>query len=588
MRHVKLSRKDWGRSEELGRLNHRSRGDDLDDQSLSLRETVVVLLLPTATFALIFGVIWLFFNFGIEGYQITRTYNIFIWQSIHSVTLWIVLAFWLVFATAVVATSAMGRRLFHGLTLLFATALVVVTAWPMATTFWDNDKDLGRYYANSTVFYVSDPQQVPDSLKRLAEGAPSGVNCELLGSHDVHGCIKAGELDKAGWEPRVSSFEGAKNAIRRKTEGVQRVSLNESTVTYLNADNQSAAMWSGVLDGTGREQPLYGVSEWDGSETNPTVCLFEGDYAIKRAFGGQRGNSLPNLLADRYPDMRWSIDDVWGYCDGDEPIIVVPMSKPMAWMNRTVDTAAGIVVIRGNNGDIDLTHVSDVKAGVYRGPVYPASLVAMQRDETKWAAGRKNMDRFGFGYESSDAEVQSGNSSEYVLRDVATGRIMYVTPLTLSSSTSEMFVAYAVSYADEVTAGQLNQLSVYVLDQNDPRIVNIDKLAADANTWMSQNAGMFRSNGGSLIEFTPVNGDTWRVFGEMGGQVVYRLDISASNKIQPTLVRVGTFGASETPTSNGDLPLSQCIEDVSSLSNEALASCLDSVTSEVYQRLGEN
>ena len=469
--------------------------------------------------------------------------------------------------------------------LVSVIAVVVTLAWPYATTLWDNDKDMGRYYANSTAFYVDNPANVPDSLKYLADGASKNTEgCALLGVHDVRGCVRQGTLSADGWDARVSSLEGATIAIRRKTSGVTRVSLAEQTVTYLNGSGATPAVWSGVLDGSGKEQPLYGVAEWDG-KNDPKICQFTGKYGLTRAFSGERGNSLSNKLAETYPDMHWDMSDVWGYCDGDKPVVVVPMTKPVTWMHRTVDTAAGVVLVEGDNGKLKTTYVADVKPGSFRGPVYPQSIVATQRDMTKWAAGRKSMNRYGFGYDASNSEAQAGNAAEYLLRDKKSGRLVYVTPLTLRSSTSEVFVAYSVTYADEVRAGNLNELSVYVLGHDDARLINIDQLAAEANDWMSRNAGMFKSNGGKLIEFTPIDGDTWRVFGEMGGNVVYQLDVSASHKVAPTLVSLDAYSSAQTVPGASAPAGTTCKAELSSLDNASLSSCLKSVTDEVQKRL---
>jgi hypothetical protein len=56
-----------------------------------------------------------------------------------------------------------------------------------------------------------------------------------------------------------------------------------------------------------------------------------------------------------------------------------------------------------------------------------------------------------------------------------------VTPLTLRNSTSQLFVAYAVSAADSVASGKLNALSIYVLPPSDPRQINVDNVEAEAS-----------------------------------------------------------------------------------------------------------
>ena len=559
---------------------------------------ITMACLWAAPLVITYAILWPIYNWGFSGYEATRDFNLGLWSFWHGAELWLIIVILLLISTGVAVWLWVDYRLTALLALGLSALTVAAIVYPYSVTLWDNDKDYGRYYAGSTVFYTDDPAQgVPDSLKLLADGASAGEGCDLLGKHDVRGCIRKGKLSAEGWDARVSSYEGAKIAIRRNTEGVQRVSLKDETVTYLNASGDTPAMWSGVLDGSGREQSLYGVAEWTGTG-KPSVCRFEGKYDLTRAFDGDRGNSLPNMLADRFPTMRWDIGDVWGYCDGDKPVVVVPMTKPVLWMDRTVDTAAGIVLVEGDNGNLKLTHQATVKAGDYRGPVYPGTMVAEQRNQAKWAAGRKNHEKYSFGYDPSEAEVQASNNAEYLLRDAKTGRLVFVTPLTLRSSTSEVFVAYSVTYADEVRDGNLNELSVYVLKRDDSRAVNLDTMVANANAWLTDNYGTFRANGGRLIELTPVNGDMWRVFGENNGKVVFQLDISSTNNTLTKLVKLNDDGTVKSETSNEDSPsqpspegvtTSRCAADLSQLDNTALAQCLDSVTGEVQKRLaGQN
>lgn len=468
-----------------------------------------------------------------------------------------------------------------------AIALVLASIGPfyhtVDYTVWENGKDKGRYYANSTVVYVKDPAKVPDSLGRLVDGASTTDECARLGAHDVKGCVKQGTLSEEGWDPRVSSFKAAQLVLTKKSGEMQRSTLQQDTVTYLNARPGQPAAWSGIIDGTGKEQPMVGIAEWSGVG-QPKVCKFEGQYAMKRAWGGERRNSMGNYIAEKFPQFKLSLRDVWGYCDGDEPIVVVPVTKQVHWMDRTVDTAAGIITIRGNSGEeAKFEHFASVEPGSYPGPVYPMSLVEVQRDQAKWIAGRKNADRFGFGYDPGSSPDQQGNVSEYLLRDKATGRLVYVTPLTLRSSGANVFVAYAITYADEVRSGSLNELSLYVLEDGDPRRnVNIDTLAADAKTWMSDSAGNFVPNGGVLIEYTPINGTTWRAFGEMNGVVVYQLDITAWGMSPAKLVKVDpNYGVAD-PAQDGG---SKCKEDLGALSDGDLATCNENISKEVSRRL---
>jgi hypothetical protein len=147
-----------------------------------------------------------------------------------------------------------------------------------------------------------------------------------------------------------------------------------------------------------------------------------------------------------------------------------------------------------------------------------------------------------------------------------------------------LFVAYAVSPADSVSSGHLNHLDVYVLADDDPRRINIDNLEADALNYLVDHVGTFKSNGGKLVEFTPVDGDVWRAFGELNGRVVYRLDISASNTIEPRLVSLSP--QDEQPSGGGDSTPDNSAGggSLSGLTQPQLVDCIQQLADELQTR----
>jgi len=512
--------------------------------------------------------------------------------------LWLTVGFLGSAVIALLMSRTFRRRAVPVTVAVTAAVLAAATFTQTWRVAWDNDKDLARYYDRSTVFYAPalSGADAPASLYRLLNGAHppgsagfgSGGQCDLVGVADVPGCVKQGSLPVTGWEPRVSSYNGAVYGISRTSGDMQNVSLASSTVTYLNAWHGEPARWSGILDGTGISQGMGGVSEWTGSQV--TTCTFSGPYAIDRSFGGTNMADLPDYLAQQYPGLRWTLSDVWGYCDGSEPVVVIPVTKMIKWMSRTVNTAAGVVIVRGSFGKTSLSYQPDVSPGDLPGPVYPQSLVDAQLDESSWAAGRGSMNNGGFGYEPTISAVQAGDVSDYLLRDAATGRLEWVTPLTLRNSSSQLFVAYAISSADSVTAGQLNQLSIYVLAPSDSRQINVDNMEAEARNWLAQQQPGFISSGGQLLEFTPVGGNMWRAYGELNGRVVYLLDIDATGQFAPTLTSVSPAGTASGPGSgsgSGAASTALCGKPLSSLTTQQIAFCLRQFADQLSQREGQ-
>jgi hypothetical protein len=557
---------------------------------------LLILLAWWAWTPVVYGLGWCL-RIVTPGHRFAQSADQWFYANFLSFGGWLWIWFTIGFAgSAIIAAHALGDawsaknaiRVTSVVAALLAVAAIAAT-WRVA---WDNDKDLARYYAPSTVFYspATSGTDTPPSLARLLTGRDgSDATCAAVGAADVPSCVRLGTLAESGWDPRVSSYNGAVYALSRSSGDTQNVSLDTATVNYLNPWRGLPARWSGVLDGTGISQGMGGVAEWDGSHV--TTCQFTGRYAIDRSFGGTNMADLPDYLAQQYPGLRWTIGDVWGYCSGSEPVVVIPVTKMVRFQSRTVNTSAGIIVVTGTSGKTSLRYESSVKAGVLPGPVYPRSLVDTQLGAAAWAAGRGSMNNGGFGYVPTSSSAQEGHVSDYLLRSKDTGRLEWVTPLTLRRSSSQLFVAYAVSEADAVTSGQLNQLSIYVLSPSDPRQINVDNMEAEARNWLAQQQPGFISSGGKLLEFTPVGGNMWRAYGELNGRVVYLLDVDATGTVAPTLTSVTAFGGAAgsggSTGSSGAPDTAVCGKPLASLSTSQLAFCLQRFADQLASREGQ-
>lgn len=459
---------------------------------------------------------------------------------------------------------------------LIALALLGISIYQCVQLGWNDDKNVARYYDTNTTFYTPSLSNYPPALDALMKGATKGTNgCALVGTSDVPSCIKQGSLPLSGFQPRVSSLAGAQAVMQRTSGTTQNVDLLTDTLTYLNGAGKDG-VWSGIRDGQGSFQPTEGVVEWAGVG-NPTECEFKGSDSFNKAINGTKKNSLVNYIKVAYPALYWTEGDEWGYCNSkNQPVLVFPVYTQIHHLSAAVSAPAGVLVVTGSaSGTPTLTY--DTHAANLPGPVYPSSLAAAQRVNANWAAGRGNWQRGLFGFEPSNSLAQSGNTSEYLLKSNADHHLYWVTPLTLTSSQSQLFVAYSMVRADTVTAGHLNQFSVYVLNPTDKRVVNIDNLEASAREYVSQQNPGFFSSGGSLIEYTPTSGDVWRAFGEINGRVVYRLDISAGNFIVPRLVSLENYNGTGTRTKTGT-SYAYCGQPPATLSQAQIVACVKELT----------
>ncbi|MFD8598004.1 hypothetical protein ACFV1L_23650 [Kitasatospora sp. NPDC059646] len=498
--------------------------------------------------------------------------------------------------------------------LLLAVAGSLVRA---GTGVWDDDKDAGRFYAAATVLDVpSGGAGTPRSVLPVTEHTRpgDGGRCDLVGTADVPACVKNAPMPDFDFEARTASYAAATKALTDSAGLSSGVHLMGHSLHYLpdakdtqgtqSAKDAQAAqaarggVWTAVLDGSG-EQPMEGVAVWDGRSNSVVSCAFRGDHAFGRAFGGTGAVSLRNLLAERFPDLVYSEQDIWGYCDGPdprtaEPVVVISVARQTAFKQRTVVAPAGVLVLRGSkDGRPDMTYRPQVAPGELPGAVYPASVVRSQIREVQWLGGRGAKDDRGFGFSHTSAATNATNPGEFLLRSKADGHLYYVTPLVPRESSSQLVVAFAVLQADRVGDG-LNDLHVYVRADDAPP-VNLDVLASRMVSYMAQQTSITISAGpgGALQELIPFGRDMWRGFVDFNGQTQDYIDLSGDATVTPNLVSltgpITPPGGQPQPAQPQPQPSGQpaagCGGDPNQLTTSQLASCVAELSKALQGRV---
>ncbi|GAA2093645.1 hypothetical protein GCM10009759_20470 [Kitasatospora saccharophila] len=515
----------------------------------------------------------------------------------------------------VVEESGAGHRDWRARAATAVVVLAVLGSLVRAGTgLWDDDKDAGRYYARATVLDVpAGGAATPRSVLPVTEhGRPGdGTRCDLVGGSDVPACVKTAPMPDFDFEARTASYAAATKALTDSAGLTSGVRLLGHSLHYLpGAGANGSGVWTAVLDGSG-EQPMEGVAVWNGGSNSVESCAFRGDHAFDRAFGGTGAVSLRNLLAERFPDLVYSDQDVWGYCDGPDvrtarPVVVISVARQTAWKQRTVLAPAGVLVLKGSaDGRPDLDHRPTASPGDLPGAVYPASVVRSQIHEVRWLGGRGAKDDRNFGYDHTSAAANAANPGEFLLRSKADGHLYYVTPLVPRESSSQLVVAFAVLQADRVGDG-LNDLHVYVRADDAPS-VNLDVLASRMVSYMAQQTSITISAGenGALQEIIPFGHDRWRGFVDFNGQTQDYIDLSGDATVTPNLVSLQgpiappggrpqpeptatpapqpTGTAAPQPT--GPAAGADCGGDPARLSDRQLADCIAALTSALQGRL---
>lgn len=550
----------WSNDKERGKMANLSKSRNVQAEVGSWFPTLGLLILWWGWMPLVWLIGWGLSNWitpGMGSWHLgfNQVFNVWLVHQTGLFWIWIIIG--LIGSLIIIGSMYFSQDEdapgFHGILALGTTALLVFGLWQYIATVWDDDKDEARYYNSKNIFVVQNLHNPPNSMTKLINGhnaTGNGKPCDLEGpsGDDVHTCIVQGNpVSAINFEPRVSSYDGAITVIKRTSGSLSGVSLDENSVEYLNTSDTQGAAWSGVLDGSGRYNHMQGVAEWDGRENIPTVCKFNStDYQADRAVSGSRGNSLPNILNDVYPALQFHYDDYWGYCKGKtatdpgKPVIVFPVTRQQTWMRRIVDAPAGVVVLTGGNDGFNYHYEADVSPGEFPGPVYPISTTDRQIKAATWAGGRK-LEENNFGFEASTSAAQSTNPSDYLLESAVDHRLYWVTPLTPRYSSSQLFVAYSLTPADEVHQNQLNTTKFYVMP--DDQLFNVDTMEATARQFLITNEPGFISSGGHLLEFIPQKDNEFRAYGEVSGRVVLRLDVDARRQVVSEFVALEGSGA---------------------------------------------
>lgn len=437
------------------------------------------------------------------------------------------------------------------------------------------------YYLQDTTIQVTDTENLPTLLEKY-------VN---QGSMEVP--IEEGDLTMS-WIPRVASLTGATNVLSKASGSVNNAQLMTDTVTYLYGEGD-AGTWTAIRNTEG-QQDIYGISSWNGTGDANRVqtCQFEDDYELNMNFGGSWGKSLWNSVVNTYPSFFYNESDMWGYCDDGEPIIVIPGVRLTHTDMRSVDAPGGVVTLRGSlSGQPVLEMFTDIKPGDFPGPVYPQRLVDSQRNSLDWAAGFWQSVNERFGFDVTNVDSQSGNSSNYLLKSEENGRLYWVTPLKPQGSEDQTLIAYSIIAADELST-DLNPQTVHVLNEiGDPRVVNLDDLfsfAQDAVCNLPDPNFCTDTPKGQIVEFLPVTDTHWQAFGEISGRVKYLVDLEVAGATIQTRTttllpdEVETAGPPSPSTPAPSLEGDATCDTPSTLTDQQLADCLAALANELAGR----
>ena len=514
---------------------------------MRIARSIAAALVPWLVTVIIGGLFWLIFAFIAEGMDLRSRYEIFWLEQLRGYSFWIFAFIWFIISTALAAWASEYDRnagdLPHGGIIAWLMAgMVIISFTMMFRGIWDIDKDEARFYDQDTVFVVKDLDQIPESLQWLLSKGSDPVPGEVPAVAPRHGMdtqVIEGSLSELGWLERGASAQSARAFMAENSGGRAGTEVLYNTLAYVYAPPQAiegeaddvsrtTGTWTMIRDGGGINKPLESIVYWDGVSDRAEECRFDGDYQIDRALKGSRSNNIRNeiLQGDRR-HLKYNLDDAYGYCDGDRPVVVIPMRRLVNSGYQVLDEFAGVLLVTGSpNGEPNFELRTDVAPGEIPGPVYPISLAEKQRELHTWLAGRENRSRNDFGFETAAVGTQGGNASEFNLFSLEDGRAYWVTPLTLRGTASQIIVAYAVVPSDAAQVGELNELRIYVVDDQDPDAVVINQFERAVTDLVERQRPGFIPAGGIVQEFIPGENGQWSAFGVREGLPIFRLRVN--------------------------------------------------------------
>ncbi|QOD05817.1 hypothetical protein [Pseudarthrobacter sp. BIM B-2242] len=321
-------------------------------------------------------------------------------------------------------------------------------------------------------------------------------------------------------------------------------------------------------------------------------CLFDEKNAHRR-MDGWFHNSLTRAIAAKDSLLIAKKDDAWGYCDGDTPKIVVPVTKLNGWINP-VHRPAGVAIYDGRTGNVEIR--DEVRAGDLPGPAVALSYVQRVNDSLATHNGgwwSMVQGQSGLTDEVKDAnDPNQGNHSAFSLAYKDAPGSVYASPFT-SRASSRSIEDVALLESGHVKAGESPSVTLYHLEV--PRQSNAataDKIKADYSSLNGWATGL------SVQEVIPVSHDEWAASIGLNQNVVYRVQVKADGSsclanadgekircIDKDGKSAGTDGTQTTGSSDaGETPTGPAAE-IGTLSNEDLAKLQDAVTQEVLKRL---
>lgn len=321
--------------------------------------------------------------------------------------------------------------------------------------------------------------------------------------------------------------------------------------------------------------PLYGSFDM---KEDVSFCKFDADKAGQRFGGGWFTNSLSMRAYNAVgmnPLTFIHANDSFSVCDGDTPVMYIPVVKMKTNGFTSYDVPAGVVIYNGKTGAI--TYEADFKLDGK--PVYPQSIAEAQLNSVRASQGYNDyfFGRAGFETtsQSDEDDVNGSNNGNFALSPADSGKAEYVTPLTPRGASSSV-VGIAQSKADTVENGKLNTLIInkYSTSRQAPSTV--------ASNIVSGVLSGYKSSGLTVFEVIPSIDGGWTASIGKNQNILYRAVISADGDTE--LFSDPNAGKTDSNDNENTVVENTTGKNVSEMTNDELRTLANSILDELATR----
>lgn len=375
--------------------------------------------------------------------------------------------------------------------------------------------------------------------------------------------------DIVGEREGVHFVPASKDAAAEDGEGTSRYTTMVQGRAFLNMTGYSAIQ---VMD-----MPTTGPIPGSAS----SYCEVP-ESMSKRLTSFWPWHSLSWSIHAKAPLAHYDTEDAYGYCDGDDPAIVIPLFKYEGfWALKKVPAGAAVYTSDG----IHVLSGEELAEEGIQGPTYPRSVAEAQREAYNSGGGWGSWisDRYGYDLtDKDDEDSNAGNTSEFTLIS-GDGTMQYVTPL-VPKGTSQSITAVSSVPAQQGAEGG-NSLTITTspdLGSTSTITTSIKESSVQGdNSWTTR-----WSSGMGVYEILPGQDGHWVASIGQGQAVSYRADIAPDGTVVVTNSDTGS--TSDNPA-KGDAPegTASSGKPLSEMSDKELLDTIQQATEELQKREAE-